>query len=134
MKLYIKLENGIPVGNPMYEQNILDAFGSIDKNIFVEFNRTPIPLNLPKGPYLIPVTTYTKNGDIYEDSWSVREMTDDEKLEKQNSVKKVWESQGYKSWVFDETICAFVPPVAYPNNGIEHRWDESTTSWIKITE
>lgn len=40
----------------------------------------------------------------------------------------------YPSWFLDETTCQWNPPVAYPTDEKDYRWDESTTSWIEVTE
>lgn len=41
----------------------------------------------------------------------------------------------FESWVLDETICDWVPPVpmpAYYEGGPDWRWDENTQSWIGV--
>tara|TARA_R110000822_G_scaffold223486_1_gene356678 strand:+ start:1076 stop:1420 length:345 start_codon:yes stop_codon:yes gene_type:complete len=35
----------------------------------------------------------------------------------------------YKSWVLNETTCLWEAPVAYPTDGQEYKWNETTTSW-----
>lgn len=40
--------------------------------------------------------------------------------------------QPYPSWVFNEATFAWNPPVAYPQDGNNHQWDEATTSWILL--
>lgn len=40
--------------------------------------------------------------------------------------------QPYPSWVLNETTCLWDPPVAYPDDGLPHTWDEDTTSWVQI--
>jgi hypothetical protein len=39
----------------------------------------------------------------------------------------------YPSWSFNEDTCLWDAPVAYPNDGKEYTWNESTTSWGEIT-
>ena len=39
----------------------------------------------------------------------------------------------YPSWTLNGTTCLWDPPVAYPNDGKEYNWNESTTSWDEIT-
>ena len=39
----------------------------------------------------------------------------------------------YSSWTLNGTTCLWDPPVAYPNDGKEYNWNESTTSWDEIT-
>lgn len=38
----------------------------------------------------------------------------------------------YASWVFDEATFACNPPVAYPQDGKQYKWDEATTSWVEL--
>ena len=38
----------------------------------------------------------------------------------------------YPSWTLNGTTCLWDPPVAYPNDGKEYNWNESTTSWDEI--
>lgn len=39
----------------------------------------------------------------------------------------------YASWTLNETTCQWEAPVAYPTDGKPYTWDETTTSWVKIT-
>tara|TARA_R100001086_G_scaffold228676_1_gene148234 strand:+ start:381 stop:788 length:408 start_codon:yes stop_codon:yes gene_type:complete len=39
----------------------------------------------------------------------------------------------YPSWVFDETMGVYQPPVAEPTDGREYHWNESTQSWDQIS-
>ena len=36
----------------------------------------------------------------------------------------------YDSWVLNEDTCLWDPPVPYPDDGNDYRWDEETTSWV----
>jgi hypothetical protein len=38
--------------------------------------------------------------------------------------------QPYPSWTLNEITCSWEPPVAYPNDGKDYAWKESTTSWV----
>ena len=35
----------------------------------------------------------------------------------------------YKSWTLNETTCLWQSPIAYPTDGQEYKWNETTTSW-----
>jgi hypothetical protein len=35
----------------------------------------------------------------------------------------------YNSWVLDEETCQWIPPVAYPEDGLPYIWDESAVEW-----
>jgi hypothetical protein len=64
----------------------------------------------------------------------VREMTSEEKLEKQNEVKAQWAERGYASWVFNEDLCRFVAPAPMPIDNKPYRWDEATLSWVEVVQ
>ena len=36
------------------------------------------------------------------------------------------------SFIFDETLCAWVPPISMPDDGKKYIWNESTTSWDEV--
>lgn len=38
----------------------------------------------------------------------------------------------YDSWLLNEDMCRWQPPVAYPNDGNEYEWNEETQSWEQI--
>jgi hypothetical protein len=35
----------------------------------------------------------------------------------------------FESWLLNEDTCRWVAPTAYPNDGNDYIWNESTTSW-----
>jgi hypothetical protein len=39
----------------------------------------------------------------------------------------------YASWILDETSCQWQAPTAMPIDGKMYSWDESTVSWIEVT-
>ena len=77
MNLFIQIENGQPINHPAFENNLLQAFGSIPNN-WEKFIRVEQPI-----PGLYEVLefnkpTYQKVGDVWTDVWSLRSMTEDE--------------------------------------------------------
>lgn len=38
----------------------------------------------------------------------------------------------FDSWILDEATCRWQPPVVYPSDGKQYRWDELTLSWVEI--
>tara|TARA_B100000214_G_C23952772_1_gene621284 strand:+ start:1270 stop:1824 length:555 start_codon:yes stop_codon:yes gene_type:complete len=75
---------------------------------------------------------YFPDTDKVTDVWHYRDMTDVEKQAKQDAVKDSWKVDGYASWIFDETICDFRPPVDYPSDNKIHAWKESTQEWVQF--
>lgn len=135
MELYIQIKNGQPFEHPIFEDNFRQAFPHIDTdNLPPEFSKfiriQPPAIKL----YEVSEVTYERVDGVYQDTYTIREMTSDEKLTKQNIVKEEWgtiSSQfNVASWIFNEDACQFVPPIPMPIDGQDYTWDETTTSWI----
>lgn len=39
----------------------------------------------------------------------------------------------YNSWVLDENSCTWNPPVPFPQDGKNYKWDESQQNWLEVT-
>lgn len=39
----------------------------------------------------------------------------------------------FASWVLNEITCQWEAPLAYPTDGKNYIWDETTTSWSEVT-
>ena len=140
MHLYIKVEDGNTVGNPVLRDNLMAAFKKIPENYqpFVRIEK-PLPRSLDVYETLVsddPTYEYDAELQAYKDVWATRDMTDAEKIEKQNRVKELWNlrpnRENFSSWTFDTDLCEYVPPVPKPTDGI-YFWDGSSNSWIAVT-
>ena len=131
MKLYIQVENGQTVNHPAFEDNLLQAFGQIPNN-WEPFVRVERPILNTYDILESNDPTYQKVNNIWTDVWVVRSMTQGEKNAKQQAVKDDWAKNGFASWIFNEEECSFEPPIPYPDDGKNYRWDEPTTSWILV--
>ena len=40
----------------------------------------------------------------------------------------------YVSWLLNETTCLWEPPIARPSDGNKYQWNETTQTWVVITE
>lgn len=38
----------------------------------------------------------------------------------------------YPSWVYNENLQAYEPPIPMPEDGQEYVWDEKNTNWCEI--
>ena len=38
----------------------------------------------------------------------------------------------YDSFIWDESVCGWVPPIPYPTDGREYDWHEAAQKWIAI--
>lgn len=136
MRLFIRLQNGQPFEHPIVEENFCQAFPEVNldnlPDWIANFERVEPPI--PSLYEVYEGVTYEWVNDVVKDVHHVRAMTEAEKLTKQNEAKEEWAQHGFPSWVFDEDTCAFHPPVPYPDDGGQYRWDEETTSWVLVTQ
>jgi hypothetical protein len=137
MELYIRIKDGQPFEHPIFGDNFRQAFPDVDVNNlppeFAKFERVERP---KLGVYEIlsfNEPTYELIDGVYKDVWHKRDMVAEEITAKQQAVKDAWASNGFASWVFNETTCAFEAPTPMPTDGKIYRWDEPITSWIEVT-
>lgn len=128
----IRIQNGKPVEHPMLLENFQQAYPNIDINNlpsdFALFERVQAP----------SIGVYEKNqyckyelvNGIYKDVWYCEQLTEQEKIQKQNLVKQSW-ADGPASWIFNEQICEYVPPVPYPDDGKIYVWGENVINWVE---
>ena len=134
MRKFIQIVDGKPHQHPVLESNMRMAFPKIDlDNLpqqWAEFIRVPVP---KIGVYEIyqGVDYQWVDGKV-QDVHLVRQMIESERQEKIQFVKNQWASGGgFASWVFNEDICDFEPPIPYPEGDEIFVWDEKTLSWIR---
>lgn len=136
MELFIRIKDGQPFEHPIFGDNFRDAFPDVDVNNlppeFARFERVDPPV---VGTYEVyEGVEYVQVGDKYTDNHKVRKMKAAEKKAKQEQVKELWATTGFKSWAFDENTCSFIPPVEMPNDGKLYVWDEPSLSWVEPKE
>lgn len=139
MNMFIKVKDGKAVDHPIVFENFLQAYPHIDVNNlppeFARFERIE-----PPRPGIYEVyegVTYERVGDVFKDVHHIRPMTDEEKTVKQDEVKSWWNANlasKYPSWIFNEDLCKFVPPIVPPDDVTSYRWDEQIVSWVLIKE
>lgn len=39
----------------------------------------------------------------------------------------------FDSWTFDESVCDWIPPTPYPDDGKSYRWNEELQEWDELT-
>jgi hypothetical protein len=132
IELVIRIVDGEPFQHPITRQNFEQAWPDLDFNDlppeFARFRRIQPP---DLGVYQVLVgCDYQWNGDWVEDHWTVRDMTAQERLEKQNNERANWNS--FPSWTFNEDTCSFDPPVPYPNDGNGYVWNEQQLAWEQV--
>jgi hypothetical protein len=141
-RFFIRITDGVPFEHPIIESNFRSAFPHIDvDNLppeFVEFEIVEPP---SIGPYEKNQTfTYgwVDNGKLGY-IWSCEQMTEDERIEKIQSVQDNWNAnpESPSSWIFNENSCSYEPPISKPDDEESdlYFWDEdaylanNTTGW-----
>lgn len=134
MNLYIETENGVTKNHPAFEDNLLQAFGSIPAH-WEPFTRVERPA---LGVYEVMTAdepTYEKVDGVWTDVWHKRDMTVEEKTAKQQEAVTVFNSREYASnwsaWTLDETTCQMVPPIPRPApvEGVLVFWCGADNNW-----
>jgi hypothetical protein len=139
MNLYIETENGVTKNHPAFEDNLIQAFGSIPAH-WEPFTRVERPT---PGVYQVlesQEAVYAKVDGVWTDVWSVREMTAEEKAAKQqafiNEFNSHEQAENWSAWTLDEAICRMAPPIPRPaldqtkvDAGILTMWCGADNNW-----
>ncbi len=135
-RLFVRVQDGEVVEHPILQSNFIQVYPDVDiDNLpsgFAEFERK---VYQPFGPYQVETgEDYVLENGKYVNCFLTKEMTEEEKTQKQESVKQTLESVygDITSWTLDVDNCEWVPPTPYPDDGNGYRWDESTTSWVQV--
>jgi len=117
MNLYIETENGQIKNHPAFEDNLLQAFGSIPEH-WVPFERVERPI---LGTYEVmesETATYELVNGVWKDVWRKRDMTAEEKTAKQQAVITSFntrdQAENWSAWTLDEATCTMQPPILRP--------------------
>jgi hypothetical protein len=134
MNLYIETENGQFKNHPAFEDNLIQAFGSIPTR-WEPFTRVKRPTPSVYQILESDAPVYSKVNGVWTDVWSLREMTAEEKTAKQQAVITVFNEQEYASnwsaWTLDEATCTMVPPIPRPEpvEGKIVFWSGADANW-----
>lgn len=89
-------------------------------------------------------TSYNTRGGVYYDPNTNEPSADQSKAFRKNyagigftydfGLDAFIPPKPYASWVLNQNTCFWDPPVPYPTDGKKYQWDETTTSWIEMTE
>ena len=139
MNLYIETEDGAAKNHPALEHNLIQAFGAIPAHWepFIRVDRSTL------GAYVIFTAeepTYEKVNGVWTDVWSVRDMTAEEKIAKQQAVifsfNERDQASNWSAWTLDEVTCTMQPPIPRPERdqtkldaGIMTFWCGAESNW-----
>jgi hypothetical protein len=139
MNLYIETENGTTKNHPAFEDNLLQAFGTIPVH-WEPFTRVerPVPGIYQELGSEEPV--YEKVNGVWADVWTLRDMTAEEKAAKQQAVRDTFnnreQAENWSTWTLDEATCKMVAPVPQPTidptkieAGILTLWCGADNNW-----
>lgn len=128
MELFIQIRNGQPFEHPIFGDNFRHAFPDIDiDNLppeFAKFER--VPQNVMPDVFEVAEVRYEWFGNIVKDVWSIRSMTEQEKVDK---IAQYRANPPFASWTLDETTLIWSAPIPKPDDGKLYRWNEATQSW-----
>ena len=117
MNLYIETENDITKNHPAFEDNLIQAFGSVPAHWepFIRVER-PTPSIYQILESKEPV--YAKVDGVWTDVWHKRDMTAEEKTAKQQDVITAFndrdQASNWSAWTLDEATCTMQPPIPRP--------------------
>jgi len=139
MKLYIETENGTTKNHPAFEDNLIQAFGSVPSH-WEAFTRIERPTLGVYELMTLEESTYEQVHGVWTDVWHKRDMTAEEKTAKQQDVVTIFntrdQASNWSAWTLDETTCTMVPPIARPVDdpakitaGIFTMWCGADNNW-----
>lgn len=138
MNLYIKTEDGQIKNHPAYEDNLIQAFGSVPSH-WEPFIRVVRP-NLIYQVFVKDKPTYQKVNGVWTDVWDLRDMTAEEKAAKQQEVIDAFndrpQASNWSAWTLDEATNTMIPPIPRPepdqaklDAGIKTFWCGADSNW-----
>jgi hypothetical protein len=137
MNLYIETENGAIKNHPAFEDNLIQAFGSVPAH-WEPFTRVELPVPTVYQVLESNEPVYAKVDGVWTDVWALRDMTAEEKTTKQQAVRDAFAAREYASnwsaWTFDETTCTMQPPIPRPDpvEGVDIRWCGADNNWKEV--
>lgn len=117
MNLYIEIQDNQPINHPAFEDNLIEAFGSVPDH-WEPFVRVERPMPAVYEVLKSEQPIYAKVDGTWTDVWALRPMTDDEKFAKQQAVRNDFASReqaiNWSAWTLDEATCTMQPPIPRP--------------------
>lgn len=131
MRCFIRIVDGQPFEHPIAEENFLSVFPDIDINNLPdwmkEFVRNDPPI---LGPFDKRITSHSYKfvDGKYTDFYEVEKMSEEEK---QLKITSTMQSKPFAAWIFNEELCIWEPPIAYPSDGKKYVWSNTASNWIE---
>jgi len=136
MNLYIETENGQTKNHPAFEDNLIQAFGSVPEHweLFVRVVR-PIPTVYQN---VDEESTYQKIDGVWTDVWNLRDMTAEEKVAKQQATLDAFnaleQASNWSAWTLNKVTCIMDPPIPRPEQteGVLVFWCGAENNWKEV--
>ena len=139
MNLYIETENSATKNHPAFEDNLIQAFGSVPAH-WEPFTRIERPI---PGVYQVlesNESVYEKVNGVWTDVWTIRELTVAEKAAKQQAVRDNFndrpQAENWSAWILDDATCTMIPPILRPepdqtklDAGVKTFWCGADANW-----
>jgi len=129
MNLYIQVENGEPINHPAFEDNLIQAFGSVPSN-WEPFNRVNRPILSIYQLFESDDPIYQKINGVWTDVWLFRDMTSDEKA---SLIAKVQANPPGPNLILNTDTLDWEPNTPMPNDGKNYFWHPKKGMWVEYT-
>lgn len=135
--LYIKVAAGLPVGNPAFKANLIDAFGAVPDE-WEPFIRLPDPTIQDRSIVLeYPTPVYRKIDGVWQDVWYTRPKTAEELAAEKEAIfapiREQWANRPYAhnftAWILNEETFRYEPPITRPTGPGLYRWSGPDNNW-----
>lgn len=123
MSHFAKVENGVVTQVIVAEQDFINSGAVGDPSLWVQ-------------------TSYNTRAGVHYEPNSNTPSADQSKALRKNyaGIGYTYDAEKdmflppspYASWVVDDAIGQYVPPLPYPNDGQSYEWDETTVSWVVV--
>ena len=120
MAHYAKVENATVVTVIVAEQDFIDSLPDKEKWVQTSYNTRG-------GKH------YAPNSNTEDDGTPLRYNYAGEGYTYDYGNDAFYGPSPYPSWTLNKTSYTWQPPIGYPEDGKDYRWDEASTSWVEIT-
>lgn len=120
MAHYAKVENATVVTVIVAEQDFIDSLPDKEKWVQTSYNTRG-------GKHYAPNSNTEDDGTPLRYNYAGPGYTYD------YGNDAFYGPSPYPSWTLNKTSYTWQPPIGYPKDGKDYRWDESSTSWVEIT-
>ena len=130
MALFLQIQNGQPVNHPVYDFNLIQAYGQIPQG-WAMFNRVEQPAGLLTSPFQTAQCSYTLSSDgvTWQDTWTAVTMTADEQAAL--IAERQANPPGPNVTLNTETL-QWKPNTEKPIDGQKYYWDWAKGEWAVV--